>query len=108
MVVALVRITSLIFEISVTSISGGLLSFGIVTQQSAVGSAQDLNSLQLFLPHLKGELTFFLQKERELTSVIKLEKTARIIREGYRLTKVNFVHVYSQIPLLWSNIRLLV
>ena len=29
-------------------------------------------------------------------------------REGYRLTKVNFVHVYPQIPLLWSNIRLLV
>ena len=29
-------------------------------------------------------------------------------REGYRLTKVNFVHVYPQIPLLWSNVRLLV
>ena len=26
---------------------------------------------------------------------------------GYGLTKVNFVHVYPQIPLLWSNIRLL-
>ena len=31
-----------------------------------------------------------------------------IMREGYRLTKVNFVHVSPQIPLLWSNIRLLV
>ena len=29
-------------------------------------------------------------------------------REGYRLTKVSFVHVYPQIPLLWSNVRLLV
>ena len=27
-------------------------------------------------------------------------------RGGYRLTKVNFVHVYPQIPLLWSNISL--
>ena len=25
-------------------------------------------------------------------------------REGYRLTKVNFVHVYPQIPLVWSNL----
>ena len=27
---------------------------------------------------------------------------------GYRLTKVNFVHVYPQILMLWSNIRLLI
>ena len=29
-------------------------------------------------------------------------------RGGYRLTKVNFVHIYPQIPLLWSKIRFLV
>ena len=31
---------------------------GKVTQQSAVGSAQDLNSTQLFLPHLTADLYY--------------------------------------------------
>ena len=29
-------------------------------------------------------------------------------RGGYGLTKVNFVHIYPQILMLWSNIRLLI
>ena len=29
-------------------------------------------------------------------------------RGWYGLTKVNFVHVYPQIPMLWFNIRLLI
>ena len=44
--------------------------FGIVTQQSAVGSAQDLNSMQLFLPHLTGVLIKHLQKEKERLKVL--------------------------------------
>ena len=36
---------------TLTVLVGG--STGTVTQQSAVGAAQDLNSMQLFLPHLK-------------------------------------------------------
>ena len=43
--------TSLISLIFLTSILKKF-SFGIVTQQSAVGSAQDRNSMQLLLPHL--------------------------------------------------------
>ena len=44
-------------------------------------------------------------RNRELRGALKEEGLSR---EGYRFTKVNFVHVYPQIPLLWSNIRLLV
>ena len=50
--------TSLISLIFLTSILKKF-SFGIVTQQSAVGSAQDLNSMQLLLPHLmRGSIEF--------------------------------------------------
>ena len=37
---------------------------------------------------------------RELRGALKEEGLSR---EGYRFTKVNFVHVYPQISLLWSN-----
>ena len=55
-VVALVMFASMMSMMADTFTFEAEFSFGIVTQQSAVGSAQDLKSLQLFLPHLKHDI----------------------------------------------------
>ena len=49
-----------------------------------------------------------LGKQLKVLIIGILEEIDSFIRQGYRLTKVNFVHVYPQLPMLWSNIRLLV
>ena len=54
-------------------------AFGIVTQQSAVGSAQDLNFLQLFLPHLTGDLIKHLQQEKERLKVLLSPRKQRAL-----------------------------
>ena len=59
LIVALMSMMSLM-EDTFTFGGGGS---GGATQQSAVGSAQDLNSMQLFRPHLTGVLNQHLQKE---------------------------------------------
>ena len=46
--------------------------------------------------------------ERQLSTESTTMHLQVIIRKLLVLTKVYFVHVYPQIPLLWSNIRLLI
>ena len=57
-------------------------AFGIVTQQSAVDSAQDLNSLQLFLPHLTEDLIKHLQKEKERLKVVSNAPENSVLHSG--------------------------